>query len=102
MVPLIYLFSLSLALVGIALAGLGSDRHFVVIVLGIELILVASMIALVAFFDFSAGQNPGAVAMLVALWAVAAVEIVTLVTFYVYMRFRGVGFDVAKLSRMRW
>ncbi len=102
MLALLYIFALALTLVGISFAGLASDRHFIVIMLGIELILIASTIALVGFFDFQKAQNPGAVVMLFALWSVAAVEIITLVTFYLYMRFRGVDFDVAKLSKMKW
>ena len=102
MVLLLYVYTLALILVGIALAGLASDRHFIVIMLGIALILVASTIALVGFFDSNATQNPGAIIMLISIWAVAAVEIITLMTFYVYMKFRGADFDITRLSKMKW
>ncbi len=99
---LLYVFALSLVLIGIAFAGLATDRHFIVIMLGIALILVASTIALVGFFDYNAVQNPGAIVMLISIWAVAAVEIITLMAFYVYMKYRGADFDVTKLSKMKW
>lgn len=102
MIVLLYVFALALVLIGIALAGISTDKHFVVILLGVELMLVASTIALVGFFDYSSVQNPGAVVMLISIWAVAAVEIITLVTFYIYMKFRGADFDVTRLSRMKW
>ena len=102
MIPLIYFFALGMALVGIAFAGIASDKHFVIILLGIELILVASTILLVTFFEYSSTPNPGALIMLVSIWAVAAVEIITLITFYLYMKERNVDFDVTKLSKMRW
>jgi hypothetical protein len=40
--------------------------------------------------------------MFIAIWAVAAVEVITLVTFYVYMKSRGFNFDVSKLSKLKW
>jgi len=36
------------------------------------------------------------------LWAVAAVEIITLITFYAYMKSRGFDFDITKLSKLKW
>ena len=102
MIPLLYVFALSLTLIGIAMAGLATDRHFIVIMLGIALILVASTIALVGFFDYNSVQNPGAIVMLISIWAAAAVEVIALMAFYVYTKHRGADFDVAKLSKMKW
>ncbi len=102
MIVLAYVFALAVALIGIAMAGLATDRHFIVIMLGIELILIASTIALVAFFEANNTVNPGAMVLLISIWSVAAVEIITLITFYVYMKFRRIDFDVSKLTRMKW
>jgi NADH:ubiquinone oxidoreductase subunit K len=102
MLELIYLFAVAVVLVGIAFAGLATDRHFIVIMLGIELMFVASAIALVSFFSYGAVPNQGAIVMLISIWAVAAAEIITLVTFYVYMKSRRIDFDVTRLSRMKW
>ena len=102
MIPLVYPVALSMVIVGIALAGIASDKHFVVIMLAVELIFAASTIALVSFFSYSTTPSPSAVIMLISIWAVAAVEIITVVTFYIYMKYLGVDFDVTKLSKMKW
>lgn len=102
MIPIIFLLVLSFVILGIALSGIATDRHFFIIMLAIELILVSSTIVLVTFFSYSQNPDPNAVLMLISIWAVAAVEIITLITFYVYMKHLHVEFDVTKLSRMKW
>ncbi len=102
MIDLIYIVATSLALVGIAFAGIATDRHFILIMLAIELIFVASSILLVGYFAYNQVSNPGALIMLIGIWGVAAVEIITLITFYIYMKHRGIDFDVTKLSKMKW
>ncbi len=102
MIPVIDIFVLSLALLSVGLAGIATDRHLIVIMLSIELIFVASLIALVGFFSSSPVPNPDAVIMLLSIFAVAAAEIITVVTFYVYMKHREADFDVRKLSKMKW
>ncbi len=102
MIPLIGIFALSIALLSIGLAGVATDRHLIVIMLSIELIFVASIILLVGFFSSNAIVNPDAVIMLMSIFAVAAVEIITVITFYVYMKHRGAEFDVRKLSKLKW
>ena len=97
-----YLLVVAASLLAVALAAIISDRHFVAILLAIELIFIASTIALVSFFSYSASSDPSAVTMLISIWSVAAVEIIVLVTFYVYMKSRGFDFDVAKLSKLKW
>lgn len=102
MVPLLYLFVLSVALLAIGLAAIAAERHLVVIMLAVEIIFVASTIALVSFFSYNAHASPDAVTMLFAIFAVAAVEIITVITFYVYMKYHGISFDVSKLSKFKW
>lgn len=102
MIELIYIFALSLGILSIGLAGIGSDRHLVIILLGVELVLIASTIALVSFFSYNASPNPEAVVMLFAIFAVAAAEVITVITFYIYMKSRGLDFDVSKLTRLKW
>jgi NADH:ubiquinone oxidoreductase subunit K len=70
--------------------------------LAIELVFIASTIALAYFFTYTQGADSSAVPMFIAIWAVAAVEVITLVTFYVYMKSRGFNFDVSKLSKLKW
>ncbi|MEM3839062.1 MAG: hypothetical protein QXF01_00565 [Candidatus Micrarchaeaceae archaeon] len=101
--PLAYIFALSVTLLGITIAGLASERHFIVLMLGITITLMSSTIALVAFFEYnSSAPNPGAIVMLISIWAVAAVEVITLMAFYMYMKHRGADFDVSRLSQMKW
>lgn len=102
MIPLLYVYALSIALFAIGLAGIAIERHLVVILLSVELIFVASTIALVGTFSYSAMPNPDAVLMLFSIFTVAAVEIITVIAFYVYMKHYGIEFDVTKLSRMKW
>ncbi len=102
MIPLLYPFLLAVALLAIGLAAIAAERHLVVIMLAVELIFVASTIALVSFFSYSVHPNPDAVTMLFAIFTVAAVEIITVITFYVYMKYHGIEFDVTKLSGLKW
>lgn len=92
----------SVALVAIALAGIISDRHFVVIMLAIELMFIASATLLVSFFSFAGSPGTDAVAMLIGIWAVAAAEVIAMVTLYSFMKLRGFDFDITKLSRFKW
>lgn len=96
-----YILIGAVALLAVALAGIISDRHFVVIMLAVELMFVSSSILLVYFFSYSANPDSSAVPMLIAIWSVAAVEVITLITFYVYMKSRGFDFDVTRLSKLR-
>lgn len=102
MIVLLYPLVLALALVAIALAGIATNRNFIVIMLGIELIFVASIILLVAFLETSPTPDPSGVFMLFSIWSVAAVEVIAIIAFYVYIKFRGLSFDVSKLTRMKW
>lgn len=102
MLPIEYIMGTCVALLGIALAGIIMERHFVIIMLAVEVMLVAGMIATVAFMSYNGSADPVGFVLLAAIWAVAATETIALVTFYVYMKYRGVDFDVTKLSRMKW
>lgn len=70
--------------------------------LGIELIFVASTIVLVSFFDYNALSSPSGIILLFSIWAVAAAEIITIIALYVYMKSRGLSFDISKLSKLKW
>ncbi len=102
MIILTYIFALSIALLCIGLAGIAADRHLVVIMLAVEIIFVSSIIALVGFFSYGSTVNPSAALMLFSIFGVAASEIIALITFYVYMKYNGIDFDVTKLSKLKW
>lgn len=102
MLPLIYIYALAIALFAIGLAGIATERHLVVIMFSVELIFVASTVALVGNFSYGSSANPDAVIMLFSIFAVAAVEIIAVITFYVYMKHHRIEFDVTKLSKLKW
>lgn len=97
-----YILLTVIALVSVALAGIISDKHFVAIMLAIELIFIASIVLLAYFFANLQNADVSAVPMMIAIWSVAAVEVIALVTFYVFMKARGFEFDITKLSKFRW
>jgi NADH:ubiquinone oxidoreductase subunit K len=99
---LTYLLILAVTLLGIALAGIIAEKHFVTVMLAIELVFIASTIALVSFFAYAQDPDPSAVIMLIGIWSVASVEIITLITFYMYMKAKGFDFDITKLSKFKW
>ena len=97
-----YLLALSLGMIAVALAGIAAHRNLIVIMIGIELIFVASTIMLVSFFDYNPVSTPGGVILLFSIWAVASAEIITVIALYVYMKSNGISLDVSKLTRMKW
>ena len=102
MIELAYVLALSFGLFAIGLAGIAADRHLIVIMLSVELIFAASIVALTGFFAARGSASPYAVTMLLSIFAVAAVEVMAVIAFYVYMRHYGVEFDMSKLSKMKW
>lgn len=99
---LAYLLVAAASLIAVALAGIISDRHFVVIMLAVELIFLASIIALVSFFAYMQTPGGSGVVLLISIWSIAAAEIIALITFYVFMKSRGFDFDITKLSKLKW
>lgn len=97
-----YMLIIAVSLLGVALAGIITERHFIAIFLGIELVFVASTLALVSFFAYAQNPDPSAVPLLIGIWAVASAEIITLITFYMHMKSKGFDFDVSKLSKLKW
>ncbi|VVB77483.1 NAD(P)H-quinone oxidoreductase subunit 4L, chloroplastic [uncultured archaeon] len=97
-----YVALTAIALFGVAVAALTTNRHFVMIMLAIELIFISSTLLLVSFFAAGSTATGDPATMLVAIWSVAAAEVIAAVTFYVFMRSKGMDFDITKLSRMKW
>ncbi len=96
-----FILAAAVVLLGIALAGIVTDRHFVAIMLAVELMFISSSILLVYFFYYAQNPDASVLPMIVSIWSVAAVEVIALITFYVYMKSRGFDFNVAKLSKLR-
>ena len=66
-----------------------------------ELMLVAGSMALVSFIAFL--DNPGAdgLMLLLSIWAVAAVEGMAIISFYVYVKARNSGFGPSEIYGTR-
>ncbi len=102
MLPFYYVLAASVALFAIGIAGIATNKHFIVIMLGVELMLVASMVAVIGYFSYVSVPSPSGIVLLFAIWAIAAVEVIAIVAFYVYMKYIDFDFDVTKLSKLKW
>jgi NADH:ubiquinone oxidoreductase subunit K len=98
MIPL-FIILLSVLVFAIGAAGIVASRHFVMIILAMEVMLVAATLLAVGFFYYYAdGQI---VLLLFSIWAIAAVEAIALIAFYQYMLKEESTMDVTKLSGLR-
>ncbi len=98
-----YIVAMCIVLLGIALAAIATERNLIVILLAIELIFLASTILIVGFLSYSyAVGAPLGIFALLSVWAVASIEIITLVAFYIFIKTKGYSFDVSELSKMKW
>jgi NADH:ubiquinone oxidoreductase subunit K len=93
-----YVLLASVATIGLAMAGIISSRHFAVMMLAVELILISSAVLLVSYFSLTPMAGADAFPMLIGVWSVAGAEAIALAAFYVYMKSRGLGLDLSKAS----
>ena len=96
---LFYFVGLSFLIFGVGLAGVAATRHFILMILSVEIILSASILLSVAIFVYSVRGDP--IALLFSISAVAASEIMGMVTIYRYMSKNEISMDVGKLSKLR-
>ncbi len=101
MLPLIYFLIASVSFLALGISGVISTRHFVVVILSIELIFAGSIIALVGYFGYLPVVDGSFFTMLLSIWTVAMVEIIGLIAFYTYMRNKVVDFDLKKLTQLK-
>lgn len=95
----LYFIALSFAIFAIGIAGIAASRHFIIMMLSAEVAIIAGTLLATVFFYYS---NPSdIVIMLIALWSVAAAEVIALVTFYRYLAKEELSMDVTKLSKLR-
>ncbi|MDE1869169.1 MAG: hypothetical protein KGH60_04375 [Candidatus Micrarchaeota archaeon] len=90
---------LGFAMFAIGISGIAASRHFVIMMLSVEVALIAATLVGTAFFYYVSSVN--ILIFLLAVWSVASVEVLSLVVFYRYLAKNEVSMDVTKLSKLR-
>lgn len=99
MIPIEYFILSSFALFSIGLAGVAATRHFLIMIISMEVAIVAATLLAAVYFSYT--TNGDVMLLLFALWVVAAAEAIVLIAFYRYIAKFEMSMDVAKLSRLR-
>lgn len=90
---------LGFAMFAIGISGIAASRHFVIMMLSVEVALIAATLVGTAFYYYVLQAN--ILLFLLAVWSVATVEVLSLVVFYRYLAKNEVSMDVTKLSKLR-
>lgn len=99
MIPVAFFMIVSFALFSIGIAGVAATRHFLLMILSIEIAIVASTLISTAFYYYNTAGN--LMPLLFTMWTIAAVEAIALVAFFRYISKYEVDMDVTKLSKLR-
>jgi NADH:ubiquinone oxidoreductase subunit K len=97
MLPHLALFSVAMFAIGIA--GIASNRNLLIMILSIEVSLISATTFVISLY--AGGYYGYAVLFIFAVWALAAVEAITLIVLYQELARREMGLDVSKLSKLR-
>jgi NADH:ubiquinone oxidoreductase subunit K len=98
MIAAIYFVALSFAALGAGMAGVAASRHFLIIMLSVEIAMTGSMMLAAASFRYS---SPGdIIGLMFSMWAVASAEIIVMVAIYRHMARNGISMDVSRLSKL--
>ncbi len=90
---------LSFALFALGISGVAATRHFLLMILSIEVALVSATLLAVTFFYYSTQGN--IMLLLFSIWGVAAAEAMVLIAFYRYMSRFEMSLDVTRLSKFK-
>lgn len=99
MIPAIYFLMLSIVIFGVGVVGVAATRHFLIMMLSVEIVLAASVILSAAVFTYAAPGN--IIGFLFTIWGVASSEAIAMVAIYRYMSKNGIDMDVTKLRGLR-
>ncbi len=95
---LAYVLMLGFAIISIGLAGIATSRHFIIMVVSVELMLLgSSLLALSSFYYYSGNV----LLLLLAIWSIAAIEVMVAVVLYRYLERAELSLDVGRLSKLR-
>ncbi len=90
---------LASAMFAIGVAGVLSNRNFIIIMLSVEMAIISSTLLAVSLFYYSSGGN--VVSFLIVIWSIASAEAMTMIVFYRYMTRQQISLDVSKLSKLK-
>ena len=94
-----YFIYISMALFALGISGVVASRHFIVMMLSIEISIAAATLLATTLFFYS--TDGGIMQLLFALFAIAAAEVMTLMVFYRYLARYELSVDVSKLSKLK-
>lgn len=96
---LLYFIALSFMIFSIGIVAAATTRHFLLMIISVEIIISAAILLSVATFSYI---TPGDIlSLLFALWAVAASEIMGMIVIYRYMCKSEMSMDVRKLFKLQ-
>ncbi|MDE1825718.1 MAG: hypothetical protein KGH61_04100 [Candidatus Micrarchaeota archaeon] len=101
MLPLFFFVAIGVVFVALGLAGAVASRHFIVVILAVEVIFAGSIIALSGYYAYSTGNSGDFFVTILSIWAVASAEAIAIIAFYICMKGRVPDFDLKKLTRLR-
>jgi len=94
-----YFIALSFAMFAVGIGGMASSRHFLIMMVSSEVAIAASTLLATAFFSY--GSQGNVLALLLAMWSVAAMEVIALVVVYRYLSKNELSLDVTRLSKLK-
>ncbi len=94
-----YLVMLSMAIISIGIAGVMASRHFIIIILSIETLLLGASLLAVSMYSYAI--QGAIITLLVSIWSIAAIEVMGAVVIYRYLATNEFSMDVGKLSKLR-
>lgn len=99
MIPANYFVAISFAVFAMGVVGVAATRNFLIMILSAEISLAAATLLATTFFYYNTYGN--ILALLFAIWTIAAAEAIALVAFYRYITRFEMSMDVTKLSRLK-
>lgn len=95
-----YFLAFGFSLFAIGAVGVAASRHFIIMMIAVEIALSAAIVVAGASYAYSGAQG-NILGLLFTLWAVASAEIMGMVAIYRYMQANGISMDVRQLARLR-
>ncbi len=95
----IYFIALSIAIFALGTGGVTSSKHFLMMGLSIEVMLLASTLLAVTLFYYSSTSS--VLPLLLSLWSVASAETMAFIVLYHYTAKWNSSMDLTKLSKLR-